>query len=152
MNRIGLYLDDERFPTEIPPTIDRWEIVRNYEDFKKFIINFVQENKELPVIISFDHDLADEHVEYYLDHQGQAIDYNELQEKTGLHCAKWLTELCDKNNLETNYLSVHSHNPIGAHNIMHWLNYWLKGKNKMDRPCFLMKYKHTLAYENKVRR
>lgn len=147
-NRIGLYLDDVRTPTEKPSLIDEWKVVRNYNEFKEFIIKFIEEYKELPLIISFDHDLHDEHMAYYHAHSGEMIDYLELKEKTGLHCAKWLTELCDKNGLCTNYLSVHSHNPVGAHNIMHWLNYWLKGKSKMDKPCFLMKYKHVLGNEN----
>lgn len=152
MNRIGLYLDDVRSVIEKPSYIDEWIIVRSYEEFKQGIIDFVKEHNELPAICSFDHDVHNEHIQYYHDHVGEPIDYVELKEKTGMHCAKWFTEFCDKNNLKPNYLCVHSHNPIGASNIMNWLNFWLKNKEGKypDKPCFQMRFKFKLKDEDKV--
>ena len=46
-----LYLDDVRIPQT-----EGWEIVRNYDDFVKWI-----EENGLPDIVSFDHDLAEVH-------------------------------------------------------------------------------------------
>ena len=54
-----LFLDDERYPKQVTwvnlPLVD-WVIVRNYNEFVKKI-----EEDGMPVFISFDHDLADEH-------------------------------------------------------------------------------------------
>ena len=141
MNRIGLYLDDQRTPTELPPQIDNWMVVRSYKEFVNELVDFVKLHKELPALISFDHDLGPEHIKNYHENKGNPIPYDQIEEMTGLHCAKFLTALMEKNNLKPNYLSVHSHNPVGAENIERWLNHWLKHHHNLDKPCFKMKYK-----------
>jgi hypothetical protein len=64
-------------------------------------------------IVSFDHDLADEH------YKNQDFNYeDEKSEKTGYHCAKWLIDYCLDNEKELpKRIIVHSMNPYGSRNI-----------------------------------
>lgn len=94
--------------------INKWDIVKNYNEFVKYI----QENG-LPDVISFDHDLADEHYvpcEYWDNYQ-LSKDYQDgksYSEKTGNDCAKWLVQYCIDSNLSLPQWLVHSANPVGA--------------------------------------
>lgn len=106
-----LFLDDIRYPIEAYHYTKQviflrkdWHIVRNYELF----INRILE-KGLPEMISFDHDLADEH---YLEPDSQ-----EFVEKTGYDCAKWLVEYCMDNDADLPKFYCHSMNPVGKQNI-----------------------------------
>ena len=117
-----LWLDDLRNPflnTEglVPKEkcVINW--VLNYEQFTEWIEKF-----GLPDIISFDHDLADEHYtpeEYWHDYQlsKEYQDSREYTEKTGKDCANWLIEYCMDNNKELPICYIHSANPVGADNI-----------------------------------
>ena len=69
----------------------------------------------MPELISFDHDLADEH--YGTHDQLDEIEYLLYEEKTGYHCAKWLIDYCIDNNVEPPHYLVHSMNTAGATNI-----------------------------------
>ena len=93
-------------------------IVRNYDEF----VNFIRKNG-LPNIISFDHDLADEH--YSSDMHASTEVYNKnyetFQEKTGMDCAKWLVDYCLENGLQLPDYVVHSANPVGKKNIESYL-------------------------------
>lgn len=95
-----LYLDDVRNPKS-----EGWTIVRNYEEFVKYI-----EKNGLPDEISFDHDL------------GENI-------KTGYDCAKWLCEYCWGNGLPIPNFNVHSANPVGRDNIIQILQSFQKRLN-----------------------
>lgn len=138
---VALYLDDQRTPLENPPG-KRWFIVRSYKEFTDFITGSYKASKRLPPLISFDHDLCDEHINYFLEN-GRPTDYTVFTEKTGMHCAQWLVLLCEKNNLslEEVTLAVHSANPGGAENIQTLLNDFKRkqlGPSKGD--CFLMRW------------
>jgi hypothetical protein len=101
-----LYLDDVR-----PAPDSSWTVVRSYDEF----IKYMSENP-VPDIISFDHDLADEHYhdpETWAKVKEHGIDYTIYREKTGLDCVKWLVD----NDIRLNRWQVHSMNPIGAENI-----------------------------------
>lgn len=118
-----LYLDDIRIPQRIPHGFDEWIIVRNYDQFVDYI-----NNNGIPDLISFDHDLADEH---YNPSMYLGIEkYNEISrnftEKTGFDCAKWLVEYCMDNNIKMCQFTVHSANPAGAENILGLLNNFRK--------------------------
>ncbi|MBV8326353.1 MAG: hypothetical protein JO178_08590 [Chryseobacterium sp.] len=82
-----------------------WHIVRNYEEFVNRILE-----KGLPEIISFDHDLGDEH-----ELKNNA---RKWLEKTGYDCAKWLTEYCMDHYLDLPMFYCHSMNPVGKENII----------------------------------
>ena len=97
--------------------LNDWDIVKNYDEF----INYILKNG-LPSVISFDHDLADEHYvpSEYWDNYDLSKEFQESQsyrEKTGNDCAKWLLEYCYENNLKLPQCMVHSANPVGADNI-----------------------------------
>lgn len=100
-----------------------WIVVRNYEEFCKYLIN-----NDLPELISFDHDLADEHYEYVPDDRlvipvdEAKIDYNTYKERTGYDCAKFLVDYCHNNDLKLPKYLVHSMNPVGKENILAVLN------------------------------
>ena len=117
----NLFLDDVRNPsdcvnymyTPIYTSVD-WIIVRTYDEFVKTIIE-----NGLPEIISFDHDLADEHYspEMYTEAHYNDL-YDEFKEKTGYDCAKWLVNYCMDNNVKLpETILVHSMNPVGRNNI-----------------------------------
>lgn len=150
-SKLALYLDDIRIPIEELPNFE-WAVVTSYTEFTEFIIKHYKQHKKLPELISFDHDLADEHIDFYFNNPKYSpIRYEEFKEKTGLHCAKWLTALCDKNeiDLRNSMLSVHSHNPIGANNIQQWLNFYLMKKyGKEYAACYIQKFKHTTRNGN----
>lgn len=119
-----LFLDDIRYPkdvfTYIPDPIynlKNWDIVRNYNDF----VNYIKESKELPPLISFDHDLSDEH---YVSN-----DFMAYKEKTGYDCAKWLVEYCLENNLDLPEYLSHSMNYYGKKRILQILNDFEEMKN-----------------------
>lgn len=98
-----LYLDDLR-----TPTIFGIEVVRNYDQFVWHL-----ENKEIPELISFDHDLSFEHYPLSEENPGVKIPYDSYKEKTGYHCAKWIVE----NKIPIKYWFVHSFNSVGKANI-----------------------------------
>jgi hypothetical protein len=131
-----LYLDDYRYPilsfdytNNIIYNDKDWDIVTNYDEF----VNYILKNG-LPNLISFDHDLADEHYTpaiYWNDYE-KSKEYQEKQqykEKTGLECAKWLINYCIDNKQKLpNYL-CHSQNPVGKDNILGLLDNFNKYEN-----------------------
>lgn len=119
--KYNLFLDDERIPQMVTwvnlPNVN-WEVVSCYEQFVHTI-----EKNGLPEIVSFDHDLADEHyVEYTAAHDPKSltrgrINYDAFKEKTGYDCAKWLAQYCVDNNRPIPQYYIHTMNPIGGANI-----------------------------------
>jgi hypothetical protein len=108
----NLFLDDFREPEDAFAYTNNqlyligWTVVRNYDEFVKIV-----EEKGVPEMISFDHDLADEHYESYKQ-------YGEYKEKTGYHCAKWFINYCIDNKKELPAeILIHSMNPAGSANI-----------------------------------
>jgi hypothetical protein len=121
--RYNLFLDDFRDPEDafqhmmLPVyLLEDWLIVRNYDEF----INVIQE-KGIPEMISFDHDLADAHYDNQVN-----IPYDEYQEKSGYHCAKWLIDYCIDNDKELPAsIYIHSMNHAGSLNIKSlFQSYW----------------------------
>ena len=116
-----LFLDDVRNPIDCILYIkdkiyaEEWDIVRNYNEF----INYITENG-IPDLISFDHDLADEHYSPTMYDGGSLYNhlYSEFKEKTGYDCAKWLCDYCSQNGLPLPTYLVHSMNPVGRDNIL----------------------------------
>ena len=118
-----LWIDDLRNPFldiegRVPKENGTIEWVLNYEQFVMWIEKF-----GLPDLISFDHDLADEHYtpkEYWDDYQlsKQYQESQNYQEKTGMDCAKWLIDYCMDNNLKLPKFYSHSANPVGRDNIL----------------------------------
>lgn len=110
----NLFLDDFRYPqTAFSYTRDprhnklNWTIVRSYDEFVATV-----EKQGIPDIISYDHDLADEH---YAPETWNPEGEESYLEKTGLHCARYLLEKLDGTK-HPEYI-IHSMNPVGSRNI-----------------------------------
>jgi len=129
MKKYNLFLDDIRNPKDccnyMPNKAFYWDtefvIVRNYLEFIQTITERYEQG-EFPDIISFDHDLADEHYRpsmYDIDgHYSNYYTDGTFTEKTGYDCAKWLTDFCLKKAETIPRYIVHSMNPIGGKNII----------------------------------
>jgi hypothetical protein len=98
-----LFLDDFRNPPDFT-----WDVVRSYTAFIEYILK-----NGVPDLISFDHDLGEEHYPKTEEDLLAEIDYSKYTEKTGYDCAKWLAE---RGVLPGEYI-VHSLNPVGRKNI-----------------------------------
>ena len=142
MAKRALYLDDVRTPTTPLPDYDNWEVVRNYNEF----VDWITKNG-VPDFISFDHDLAEEHMNDYFSqveiYGFQHPSYESYKEKTGMDCARWLAEYVQINKVTLGKLCVHSHNPIGAANIQTFLN-GLKKHLGEEPDCFMMRHPFTV--------
>jgi len=130
-----LFLDDIRVPTDCinymsyqrkPYTEPDWVIVRNYNEFVKWIVANSLKDIEL---ISFDHDLADEHYDPKMyDLEGDTYNdlYRKFKEKTGYEAAKWLVEYCMNTGSMLPRFICHSMNPVGKLNIVSYLENYEK--------------------------
>lgn len=130
-----LWLDDFRNPflnheKNVPQGFEiHW--VLNYDQFVEWIQLY-----GLPELISFDHDLADEHYtpEYFWNDYQESKKYQDwrsasYKEKTGKDCANWLVNYCLDNELNLPDFLIHSANPVGADNIRGLLEGFNKFRN-----------------------
>ncbi len=144
--KIRLYLDDVRTPknpnNEWVDGIDEWQVVRNYDEFIAHIRLNGLENYE---VISLDHDLGDSAMkEYYNNvHPNYTLDYNNIVEKTGYDCAKWLVAESMTKNVPLPQIYVHSANPIGSANIMGYVNNYLMNC-RLPQTCIRVNIEHTI--------
>jgi hypothetical protein len=117
-----LYLDDLRTPLS-----REWSVVRNFDEFAEFIENNDLKNIE---VISFDHDLGESAMSEYFNNTKDSyeIDYSNIEEKTGYDCVKWLIDYIIVNDKFDSVpkMRVHSANPIGAANILGYVNNFYK--------------------------
>jgi hypothetical protein len=121
-----VFLDDVRIPMDCIPYmykrignlnpiyLEKWEIVRSYEEFVKF----VSENYMNITHISFDHDLADEHYNPAMYDSAEEYSKLEFKEKTGYDCAIWLKNYYAEKSISLPIMFVHSMNPVGTENII----------------------------------
>jgi hypothetical protein len=148
-NKIYLYLDDVRIPTE-----GKWEVVKNYDEFVAHINLNGLENYEL---ISLDHDLGETAmVEYYSNVKpNYELDYKRIDEKTGMDCAKFLVAEAMNKKIQLPTVYVHSANPIGSANMMGYINNYFRN-NKLPEICTKVNIEHTytefLSEEERNRR
>lgn len=98
-----LWLDDMRMPL-----ILGIEWVKNYDQFVWYL-----ENKGMPNLICFDHDLAPEHYPIFENRPGMQIPYDSYKEKTGIQAARYIIE----RRLPLRQWSVHTMNAQGRINI-----------------------------------
>lgn len=148
---IKIYLDDVRTP------IDKtWNVVRNYNEFVTLVEKVGLNNIS---IISLDHDLGDTAMNEYFTNvsPNYTLDYNNINEKTGYDCIKWLVNhFYDTNEewIERNRLIkrgdkipfptvyTHSANPIGSANIMGYCNNFLMNEAQ-PQTCVRVNIPHT---------
>ena len=128
--KIWLYLDDIRTPTD-----GRWQIVRSYDEFVAHIKMNGLENYET---ISLDHDLGDTAMNEY---------YNNITEKTGLDCSKFLVAESMTKGIPLPAIYIHSANPIGSANMMGYINNYFMNC-RMPQTCIRIKVEHTINSTN----
>lgn len=131
-----IYLDDVRTP------IDKdWVIARNYDEFVRIVSAHGLENIKT---ISLDHDLGDSAMrEWHKNvYHNYTLDYNNITEKTGYDCAKWLVEQW-MNGKPVVDVYTHSANAIGAANIMGYINNY-RHINKLPQNCVRVSIEHTV--------
>lgn len=119
-----LYLDDVRVPKE-----EHWILVKNYDEFVNKVNEIGLENF---YTISLDHDLGMSAMREWHRTEGEEINYDNIKEKTGMDCAKFLVELSMDTGIDLPLILVHSANNVGSVNIVSYINNYLKsqGRNK----------------------
>lgn len=135
--KIKLYLDDIRTPNS-----DEWHVVRNYDELVSHIrLNGLDKYE----VISLDHDLGDTAQEEYFNNvsPNYQLDYNNILEKTGLDCAKWLVAESMNSKIPLPQIYTHSANPIGSANIMGYVNNYLKNC-RLPQTCIRVKIEHII--------
>lgn len=153
MGKVRIYLDDVRTPVD-----KDWVVVRNYDQFVANIMHIGLENIET---ISFDHDLGETAMkEYYTNvSPNYELNYNNILEKTGMDCVKWLIDYYYDNlhvgeelisraskkalGIPFPQIYVHSANPIGSANIMGYVNNFLMNEAQ-PQSCIRVQIKHTV--------
>jgi len=146
-----VYLDDVRTPVE-----KDWVVVRSYDEFVQKVLELGFENIST---ISLDHDLGPSAMKEYFQNvsPNYNLDYNNITEKTGYDCAKWLIEhfydknphllelsrLVKKKKITFPNVYTHSANPIGSANIMGYINNFLMNENQ-EQNCVRVKIAHTV--------
>jgi hypothetical protein len=136
-NKIQLYLDDIRTPNN-----DDWSVVRNYDELVSHIrLNGLDKYE----VISLDHDLGDTAQKEYYNNvsPNYQLDYNNILEKTGLDCAKWLVAESMNSKIPLPQIYTHSANPIGSANIMGYVNNYLKNC-RLPQTCIRVKIEHII--------
>jgi hypothetical protein len=147
-----IYLDDIRTPID-----KNWLVVRNFHEFVNLVNKIGLNNIS---IISLDHDLGDTAMSEYYNNvsKNYKLDYNNIEEKTGYDAAKWLVnEFYELNENRINMsrfdkkqkpikfpeVVVHSANPIGAANIMGYINNFLMNEGQ-KQTCIRVEIEHTV--------
>ena len=128
ITNMRLFLDDYREPSHClsymhlrigPKHIlfaQDWKVVRN---FKEFIEAVTTHHKDI-TLVSFDHDLSDEHYHHTLmDDPALLKNFYKKQDRemTGFDCAVWMRDFYLSKGLSLPVILVHSMNPLGTVNI-----------------------------------
>lgn len=120
-----LFLDDVRSPEQAYLWGDnatltaksgvpawKWDIVRSYEEFVKYI-----DTNGIPDVVSFDNDLWDVQYELavnptseQLAKQFQMVGWEEFEIKTGAHCAQYLVNACEDRKVPIPRYYIHTAN------------------------------------------
>ncbi len=141
--RLKLYLDDVRTPTD-----NSWVVVRNYDEFV-YQINL--HGIEAFEVVSLDHDLGEgAMVEYYTNVKNNfTLDYNNITEKTGYDCCKFLVSVSMTKNIPLPLIYVHSANPIGSANMMGYVNNYLMNC-RLPQTCVRVQIPHTIDENQQI--
>jgi hypothetical protein len=149
---LKIYLDDIRTPVD-----NDWNVVRDYSEFVKKVLELGLSNIKL---ISLDHDLGDTAMAEYFKNvsKNYELNYDNIIEKTGLDCVKWIiNHFYDENPKRVNMsrldkknhpikfpeVVVHSANPIGSANMMGYINNFLMNEGQ-PQTCVRVNIEHTV--------
>lgn len=125
----NLFLDDIREPNWViqyktDPTYNKldWVVVRSHDEF----IKYITENG-MPRLISFDHDLADEHyVVYDRINAGLKSTLPDFKEKTGYESLKWVCDYALDNDCQLSDMMFHTANYVGMKNMVTYYSNFIK--------------------------
>ena len=136
MKKQKIYLDDVRTPVD-----SDWVVVRNYDEFVSKVTEIGLENIDL---ISLDHDLGDTAMlEWYRNTSvNYVFNYDNVKEKTGMDCCKWLVEQW-LNGAPVCLVMVHSANAVGSGNMMGYINNF-KHIHGLPQNCVRWTPPHTM--------
>lgn len=131
-----IYLDDVRTPID-----EGWVIVRNYDEFVSTIEKIGFNNIEL---VSLDHDLGESAMTEWRTnvYKNYQLDYNNITEKTGYDCAKWLVDRWIEGEPIFD-VYTHSANAIGSANIMGYINNY-RHVSRLPQNCVRVQIQHTV--------
>jgi hypothetical protein len=134
--RHRIYLDDVRTPVD-----PGWIIVRNYEEFVQKVQDLGLENIEL---ISLDHDLGLSAMQEWHSnvYHNYTLDYNNITEKTGMDCTKWLINEWLDGKPVTDVV-IHSANAVGSANMMGMINNY-RHIHRLPQNCVRVQIEHTV--------
>jgi hypothetical protein len=137
--KYNIYLDDVRIPLQEEIS---WIVVRNYDEFVSKVTEIGLENISL---ISLDHDLGESAMSEWHNNvvKNFKLDYNNITEKTGMDCAKWLVEQW-MDGKEVCEVRVHSANAVGSANIMGYINNY-KHISRLPQDCIRWNFPHTIG-------
>ena len=137
-----IYLDDVRTPTQaVGDDNQSWVVVRSYDEFVEKVNEIGLDNIQS---ISLDHDLGDTAVSEWKNnvYHNYKLDYDNITEKTGYDCAKWLVEQwMDDKPVVT--VMTHSANAIGSANIMGYINNY-RHISRLPQNCVRVQIEHTI--------
>ena len=136
MGKVKIYLDDVRTP------IDKdWIVVRDYDQFVLQIMYIGLEHIDL---ISLDHDLGETAMKEWQFGvtKNYAIDYDNILEKTGMDCTKWLVNQWLDGQPVVDVV-VHSANAIGSANMMGYINNY-RHLHRLPQNCIRVRIEHTV--------
>lgn len=151
MTRHAIYLDDVRTPIHMQWVAKKigeeeslsyeWTIVRSYEEFVAKVEELGLGNIDL---ISLDHDLGPSAIKEWKKnvYHNYELNYDNIEEKTGYDCAKWLVEKWLDGEPVVQVVT-HSANAIGSANIMGYINNY-KHIHKMEQDCLRVNIPHTV--------
>jgi len=137
-----IYLDDVRTPTQgVGEDNQPWVVVRSYDEFVEKVNEIGLDNIQA---ISLDHDLGDSAMKEWHNnvYHNYKLDYDNITEKTGYDCAKWLVEQWMDNKPVVTVMT-HSANAIGSANIMGYINNY-KHINRLPQDCLRVRIEHTV--------
>ena len=166
MEKLRIYLDDVRTPNspnnEWIEGISEWTVVRSFQEFVDAVIQVGLEGIE---VISLDHDLGDTAMKEYFENvsPNYQLNYDNIKEKTGMDCCKWIVDYFYDTNLGRDLMSrsekknepfpfpkvfVHSANPIGSANMMGYINNFFMNEGQ-PQSCVRVRIPHTIENHEK---
>ena len=136
MEKKWIYLDDVRTPVD-----PKWVVVRSYEEFVDKVTEIGLENIQQ---ISLDHDLGPSAMmEWHRNvYNNYDLNYNNILEKTGMDCTKWLVEQWLGGEPAVD-VYIHSANAIGSANMMGYINNYRHIHN-LPQNCVRVYIEHTV--------
>lgn len=135
-HNIRIYLDDVRTPIDTD-----WVVVRDYDEFVSKVLEVGLENIDT---ISLDHDLGDSAMKEWNTnvYHNYTLDYDNITEKTGMDCTKWLVEKW-LDGLPVCKVMVHSANAVGSANMQGYINNY-KHIHRLPQDCVRWTVPHTI--------